>query len=64
MMENTFKEAYEAEQQNINSDADKVNILIKRLNKPVLNPYLDNIIKFLEDTIDKIEEQIEEEEQE
>jgi hypothetical protein len=63
MMQRTFKEAYEQEQQNINSDADKVNILIKRLNKPILNPYLDNIIKFLEDTIDKLEQQIEEQEQ-
>jgi hypothetical protein len=63
MMENTFKEAYEEEQKNINSDIEKVDILLKRLTKPIFNPYLTNIINHLETLISKIEEQEEQEEQ-
>lgn len=55
MMENTFKEAYEEEQEKINSDVEKVNILLKRLTKPTLTPYLDNVINHLETLINKIE---------
>jgi hypothetical protein len=57
MMQNTFKEAYEQEQQNINSDIEKVDILLKRLSKPIFNPYLTNIINHLETLINKIEQQ-------
>jgi predicted enzyme involved in methoxymalonyl-ACP biosynthesis len=62
MMENTFKEAYEEEQKLLNSDIEKVNILIKRLSKPILTPYLDDIINHLETLINKIENQTEQEE--
>jgi hypothetical protein len=64
MMQRTFKDAYEAEQKLKDSDVEKVNILIKRLSKPTLTPYLDNVINFLEDTITKLEQQIEQQEQE
>jgi hypothetical protein len=57
MMEKTFKEAYEEEQEKINSDVEKVDILLKRLTKPIFNPYLTNIINHLETLISKIEEQ-------
>jgi hypothetical protein len=57
MMEKTFKEAYEEEQKKINSDVEKVDILLKRLTKPIFNPYLTNIINHLETLISKIEEQ-------
>ncbi len=57
MMEKTFKEAYEEEQEKINNDVEKVNILLKRLTKPIFNPYLTNIINHLETLISKIEEQ-------
>ncbi len=63
-MQRTFKDAYEAEQKLKDSDVEKVNILIKRLSKPTLTPYLDNVINFLEDTITKLEQQIEQQEQE
>jgi translation elongation factor EF-1beta len=56
MIENTFKEAYEEEQQKINSDVEKVNILLKRLSKPELTPYLVNVINHLETLINRIEE--------
>jgi hypothetical protein len=57
MMKNTFKEAYEEEQENINSDIERVDILLKRLTKPIFNPYLTNVINHLETLISKIEEQ-------
>lgn len=57
MIENTFKEAYEEEQIKKDGDIERVNILLKRLTKPILNPYLESIIKHFETIIDKIEEQ-------
>ena len=57
MIENTFKEAYEEEQNNKNGDIERVNILLKRLTKPTLNPYLTNVINNLETLINKIEQQ-------
>ena len=57
MIENTFKEAYEEEQNNKNGDIERVNILLKRLTKPTLNPYLTNVINHLETLINKIEQQ-------
>lgn len=57
MMKETFKKAYEEEQIKKDGDIERVNILLKRLTKPILNPYLTNIIKHFETIIDKIEEQ-------
>ena len=56
MMKETFKKAYEEEQIKRNSDNERVDIFIKRLSKPTLNPYLEGIIKHFESIIDKIEE--------
>jgi len=56
MLQRTFKKAYEKEQIKKNSDIEKVDILIKRLSKPIFNPYLTNIINHLETLISKIEE--------
>ncbi len=57
MMNNTFKEAYEAEQVKIDSDNKRVEELLKRWSKPILNPHLYSVIKHLEELIDKIEQQ-------
>lgn len=57
MMKETFKKAYEEEQIKKDGDIERVNILLKRLTKPILNPYLESIIKHFETIIDKIEEQ-------
>jgi hypothetical protein len=59
MMKNVFKEAYDKEQVKKDSDNDRVNQLIARLNKPIFNPFLENIIKYFEESIDKIEKSIE-----
>ena len=56
MMKETFKKAYEEEQIKKDSDNERVDILIKKLTKPTLNPYLEGIIKHFEIIIDKIEE--------
>lgn len=56
MIENTFKEAYEEEQIKKNSDIEKVDILLKRLTKPIFNPYLTNVINHLETLINRIEQ--------
>ena len=57
ILENTFKKAIEEEQIKKNGDIERVNILLKRLTKPILTPYLDNVINHLETLINKIEEQ-------
>ncbi len=56
LLQRTFKKAYEEEQIKKNSDIEKVDILLKRLTKPILNPYLTNVINHLETLISKIEE--------
>ena len=56
MMKETFKKAEEQERIKKNSDTERVDILIKRLKKPEMNPYLQSIIKYFEGIIDKIEE--------
>ena len=56
LLQRTFKKAYEEEQIKKNSDIEKVDILLKRLSKPILNPYLTNVINHLETLISKIEE--------
>ena len=56
MMKETFKKAEEQEQIKKNSDNERVDFFIKRLTKPILNPYLEGIIKHFETIIDKIEE--------
>ena len=57
LLQRTFKKAYEEEQIKKNSDIEKVDILLKRLTKPIFNPYLTNVINHLETLISKIEEQ-------
>lgn len=57
ILEKAFKKAYEEEQIKKNGDIERVNILLKRLTKPILNPYLTNVINHLETLINKIEEQ-------
>ena len=57
ILKKTFEEAYEEEQNKKNSDIEKVDILLKRLTKPIFNPYLTNVINHLETLISKIEEQ-------
>jgi hypothetical protein len=57
ILQRTFKEAYEEEQIKKNNDIEKVDILLKRLSKPIFNPYLNNVINHLETLISKIEEQ-------
>jgi hypothetical protein len=56
MLQRVFKKAYKQEQINKNSDIEKVDILLKRLTKPIFNPYLSNVINHLETLISKIEE--------
>lgn len=56
LLQRTFKKAYEEEQIKKNSDIEKVDILLKRLSKPIFNPYLTNVINHLETLISKIEE--------
>ena len=56
MMKETFKKAEEQERIKKNSDTERVEILLKRLTRPTLNPYLESIIKYFENIIDKIEE--------
>ena len=56
ILKKTFEEAYEEEQNKKNSDIEKVDILLKRLTKPIFNPYLSNVINHLETLISKIEE--------
>ena len=57
LLQRTFKKAYEEEQNKKNSDIEKVDILLKRLTKPIFNPYLTNVINHIETLISKIEEQ-------
>ena len=57
ILKKTFEEAYEEEQNKKNSDIEKVDILLKRLSKPIFNPYLTNVINHIETLISKIEEQ-------
>jgi hypothetical protein len=54
VLNKAFKEAYEEEEIKINSDVEKVNILLNRLSKPDINPFLDVIINHSEKLISKI----------
>jgi len=62
ILQRTFKEAYEEEQNKKNGDIEKVDILLKRLTKPIFNPYLSNVINHIETLISKIEEKEKEKE--
>ena len=55
ILNNAFKDAYEEEQIKINNDNKKVEILLNRLLKPNITPYLDDVIRHLENLINKIE---------